>query len=234
MESWLPFLDDRAAVSCPICSPAGAQVVLVEPRRIRDRGVQLLDEEAALAETLAATWGAKEADDESFPRLHVPFERLLSTTAGRCHGSLPAVAEGAVDGCADGAALRSGGRRPARLATGVTGLVGQGLLGDAVCRHRGGSGTALRGAGGRGCARASRRRSARHGGGHASWRRRSPVASSCPTPRSPSSPRPTSRAGACRTAGRARWRAPPTASSTTSRPGASSCTASTAWRASRG
>ncbi len=57
MESWLPFLDDTARV-LPDLLPAGAQVVLVEPRRIRDRGVQLLDEEAALAETLAATWGA--------------------------------------------------------------------------------------------------------------------------------------------------------------------------------
>jgi len=61
MESWLPFLDDTARV-LPDLLPPGAQVVLVEPRRIRDRGVQLLDEEAALAETLAATWGAKEAD----------------------------------------------------------------------------------------------------------------------------------------------------------------------------
>ena len=39
--------------------------------------MQLLDEEAALAETLAATWGAKAGDEDPFPRLHVPFERLL-------------------------------------------------------------------------------------------------------------------------------------------------------------
>ena len=61
----------------PDLLPAGAQVVLVEPRRIRDRAVQLLDEEAALAETLAATWGAKEGEEDPFPRLHVPFDRLL-------------------------------------------------------------------------------------------------------------------------------------------------------------
>ena len=124
MESWLPFLDDTARV-LPDLLPAGAQIVLVEPRRIRDRGVQLLDEEAALAETLAATWGAKEREEESFPRLHVPFERLLSESAAGVT-ALPPVPEGP-----DMAALTV--RRfdpvagdPARLAAGVTGLVGQG------------------------------------------------------------------------------------------------------------
>src|ERR1700722_3364760 len=92
MESWLPFLDDTARV-LPDLLPPGAQVVLVEPRRIRDRGVQLLDEEAALAETLAATWGAQEREEESFPRLHVPFERLLSETAAGVT-ALPPVPEG--------------------------------------------------------------------------------------------------------------------------------------------
>ena len=93
MESWLPFVDD-APVVLPDLLPPGAQVVLVEPRRIRDRAVQLLDEEAALAETLATTWGAGpggggdaadgggaattgDDEDTAFPRLHVPFERLL-------------------------------------------------------------------------------------------------------------------------------------------------------------
>ena len=61
-----------------------SQVVLVEPRRIRDRGAQLLDEEAALAETLASTWGAEEARGGRFPRLHVPFDRLLRDSGGRC------------------------------------------------------------------------------------------------------------------------------------------------------
>ncbi len=92
MESWLPFLDGDPRV-LPDLLPAGAQVVLVEPRRIRDRAVQLLDEEAALAETLAATWGAKEGDEDPFPRLHVPFDRLLrQSDAGVI--SLPPVPEG--------------------------------------------------------------------------------------------------------------------------------------------
>ena len=57
MESWLPYVYPRQDL-LPDLLPAGSQVVLVEPRRIRDRAVQLLDEEAALAETLAMTWGA--------------------------------------------------------------------------------------------------------------------------------------------------------------------------------
>ena len=76
MESWLPFLEHTERV-LPDLLGAGSQVVLAEPRRIRDRGTQLLDEEAALAETLAATWGAKEAEEGAFPRLHVNFDRLL-------------------------------------------------------------------------------------------------------------------------------------------------------------
>ena len=107
MESWLPFLDGDPRV-LPDLLPAGAQVMLVEPRRIRDRAVQLLDEEAALAETLAATWGAKEGDEDPFPRLHVPFDRLLrQSDAGVI--SLPPGARGPVDDRAAGGALRPGG-----------------------------------------------------------------------------------------------------------------------------
>ncbi len=124
MESWLPFLDGEARV-LPDLLPAGAQVVLVEPRRIRDRAVQLLDEEAALAETLAATWGAKAGDEDPFPRLHVPFERLLrDCDAGVV--SLPPVPDGPAT-----AALRVGRMDPVagdpeRLAGGVSRLVGEG------------------------------------------------------------------------------------------------------------
>jgi transcription-repair coupling factor (superfamily II helicase) len=124
MESWLPFLDDTARV-LPDLLPAGAQIVLVEPRRIRDRGVQLLDEEAALAETLAATWGAKEAEEESFPRLHVPFERLLSESAAGVT-ALPPVPEGPDTATLTVRRFDPVAGDPARLAGGVSGLVGQG------------------------------------------------------------------------------------------------------------
>ncbi len=76
MESWLPWLtrDEHLLVDL---LPPNALVLLVEPRRMRDRAAELLDEEAALAATLAQTWGA---GGEEFPRLHLPFDRLLAHT----------------------------------------------------------------------------------------------------------------------------------------------------------
>ena len=49
----------RRPSSCsPTCCPTTAKVVLVEPRRMRDRAVDLLAEEDDLAKALASTWGA--------------------------------------------------------------------------------------------------------------------------------------------------------------------------------
>ncbi|HXQ58910.1 MAG TPA: transcription-repair coupling factor [Acidimicrobiales bacterium] len=80
MESWLPWLCDDEQV-LPDLLGAGARVVLVDPRRMRDRAVELNDEEAALAGALAVTWGvvegAHDGVEEIFPRLHVAYERLL-------------------------------------------------------------------------------------------------------------------------------------------------------------
>ena len=159
----------------PDLLPAGAQVVLVEPRRIRDRGGQLLDEEAALAETLAATWGAKEGEEDSVPAparaLRAPPARL----PGR--GRRPAAgARGALG------RRRSTVRRfdpvagdPARLAAGVTRLVGRRLRGHAVRRHRVRGGAAVRRAG-----RGGRPRAGARGG---TGRRRAPSWSRRPSQR---------------------------------------------------
>jgi transcription-repair coupling factor (superfamily II helicase) len=76
MESWLPWLAPEEHVLFDLL-PQGALVLLVEPRRMRDRAAEIIDEEASLAETLAQTWGAAGAE---FPRLHLPFDRLLSGT----------------------------------------------------------------------------------------------------------------------------------------------------------
>ncbi len=76
MESWLPWLTAEEHL-LPDLLPDGARVLLVEPRRMRDRAQDLLDEEAALAETLAGTWGA---ENEAFPPLSLPFDRLLTRT----------------------------------------------------------------------------------------------------------------------------------------------------------
>ncbi|HUP87626.1 MAG TPA: transcription-repair coupling factor [Acidimicrobiales bacterium] len=77
MESWLPWLTAEEHVLLDLV-PKHAQVVLLEPRRMRDRAGELLDEEASLAASLATTWGV--AADREFPRLHLPFDRLLSHT----------------------------------------------------------------------------------------------------------------------------------------------------------
>ena len=74
MESWLPWLVDTEA-ALPDLIPADGLVVLVEPRRIRDRATDILAEEADLASSLARTWDVA-ADDVH--RLHLPFDRLLA------------------------------------------------------------------------------------------------------------------------------------------------------------
>ena len=95
MESWLPWLVDHERV-LPDLLPPGGRVVLVDPRRARDRAAELIDEEMALAGALAVTWGVGEGRDAGegtagegtaggdhapFPRLHVPYERLLERCA---------------------------------------------------------------------------------------------------------------------------------------------------------
>ena len=77
MESWLPWLSDEERV-LPDLLQSDALVVLVEPRRMRDRGSDLLAEEADLASSLARTWDVERPDGSSFPRLHLPFDRLLA------------------------------------------------------------------------------------------------------------------------------------------------------------
>ncbi len=99
MESWLPWLVDEVRV-LPDIVGRGGRVVLVDPRRMRDRAMELIDDESALAGALAVTWGIEESAEAegeetatAFPRLHVPYERLLE----RCEApvlSLVPVAEG--------------------------------------------------------------------------------------------------------------------------------------------
>jgi transcription-repair coupling factor (superfamily II helicase) len=77
MESWLPWLTSDEHVLLDLL-PDDAQVLLVEPRRMRDRSADLLAEEADLAGALAKTWDVE--DGVELPRLHVVFDRLLSHT----------------------------------------------------------------------------------------------------------------------------------------------------------
>jgi transcription-repair coupling factor (superfamily II helicase) len=80
MESWLPWLvgdgDHERVELLTDVLPASAKVVLVEPRRMRDRATDLLAEEDDLAKALASTWGRDPA--VRFPRLHAEPDRLLA------------------------------------------------------------------------------------------------------------------------------------------------------------
>ncbi len=86
MESWLPWLVDGEELLCDLLGD-DAQVVLVEPRRVRDRAGELLDEESALADALADTWGLEAGGDA--PRLHTPFDRLLTGTSASVVSLVP-------------------------------------------------------------------------------------------------------------------------------------------------
>jgi transcription-repair coupling factor (superfamily II helicase) len=83
MESWLAWLVDDPVI-LPDLLGDEAQIVLVDPRRSRDRASELESDEAALAQALAETWGAlpgdrdPEAGSSPFPRLHVAFDRLFA------------------------------------------------------------------------------------------------------------------------------------------------------------
>ncbi len=77
-ESFLPWLVDELLLTDLLGEED--RVVLVEPRRLRDRAVELIEEEAALAYSLATTWGAAGSD---FPRLHAAFDRLLARGPAR-------------------------------------------------------------------------------------------------------------------------------------------------------
>ncbi len=75
MESWLPWLVEGEELVTDLLG-RDATVVLVEPRRVRDRAHELLDEEGALADALASTWGTDAGG--TAPQLHLPFDRLLA------------------------------------------------------------------------------------------------------------------------------------------------------------
>lgn len=78
MESWLPWLVDGDHVLVDLLDN-DALVVLVEPRRLRDRAADILAEEADLATHLArTTWDVPEGSE--IAQLHLPFERLLART----------------------------------------------------------------------------------------------------------------------------------------------------------
>ncbi|MGA2530082.1 MAG: transcription-repair coupling factor, partial [Acidimicrobiales bacterium] len=90
MESWLPWLSPEERLFTDLLDER-SRVVLVEPRRLRDRASEILDEEVALSESLATTWGLAQVDAAAaaMPRLHLSFDRLLSHSAAKVASLLP-------------------------------------------------------------------------------------------------------------------------------------------------
>ncbi|HLH27865.1 MAG TPA: hypothetical protein VKW77_03055, partial [Acidimicrobiales bacterium] len=86
MESWLPWLVPHEELLVDLLAD-DSLVVMAEPRRVRDRAAELIDEEATLADALAATWGADTGKPP--PRLHLPFERLLASTRAHVVSLVP-------------------------------------------------------------------------------------------------------------------------------------------------
>ena len=77
MESWLPWLTDDHRTIVDLL-PSDGLVLVVEPRRLRDRAADLLAEEADLASSLARTWEV--GDDRVFPQLHAEFAELFTAS----------------------------------------------------------------------------------------------------------------------------------------------------------
>jgi len=80
MESWLPWLVGEGGARGQLIAdllPDSGKVVLVEPRRMRDRAGDLLAEEDDLARSLASTWARD--PERTFPRLHAGTDGLLAT-----------------------------------------------------------------------------------------------------------------------------------------------------------
>src|SRR5579863_8430874 len=150
MESWLPWLVDEERVLPDLVGPEG-RIVLVDPRRIRDRAAELNDEEAALAGALAVTWGVAEDTGDGatpgaepsarFPRLNVPYERLLQGSAAPVLSMVPVADSPATPAVvARGVEPVHGDR--ALLAARLSELVGAGYS-VAVCAEGAGSASRL-------------------------------------------------------------------------------------------
>ena len=75
MESWLPWLVDDDLLITDVL-PEDAKLLLIEPRRMRDRATDLIAEEDDLARSLASTWARE--PDRAFPRLHADPDTLLA------------------------------------------------------------------------------------------------------------------------------------------------------------
>jgi len=74
LESFLPWFDENPRLLPDLLSHDDL-VILIEPRRMRDRAKDLIDEESSIATSLAETWEIEPGQE--LPRLHLDFDELL-------------------------------------------------------------------------------------------------------------------------------------------------------------
>ena len=92
MESWLPWVATDSEVLTDLCAKAASiHVVLIEPRRLRDRARDLIAEEDDMARALASTWSRD--PDQKYPRLHSEIESFLKNADAESIISLSPVAD---------------------------------------------------------------------------------------------------------------------------------------------
>ena len=129
MESWLPwFANDRLLVDVAAERSATRgttlHLVLVDQRRLADRGRDVLAEEADLAGALASTW-ARDAAVE-VPALHAPPERLLAGASAARVTSMISPAESRGEPVVDAGAWGFQGGDPSAVASRIVRMVGEG------------------------------------------------------------------------------------------------------------
>lgn len=92
MESWLPWVATDDEVLTDVCSQSSPMhIVLIEPRRMRDRARDLIAEEDDLARALASTWSRD--PEQTYPRLHSEIDAFLENTSAKSIISLSPVAD---------------------------------------------------------------------------------------------------------------------------------------------
>jgi transcription-repair coupling factor (superfamily II helicase) len=93
MESWMPWVVGAPRLVTDVAAAHGPlHVVVCEPRRVRDRGVELRAEEDDLARALASTWSRD--PDRAVPHLHAEVDDLLGGVRARSLVAMHAAAGG--------------------------------------------------------------------------------------------------------------------------------------------
>ena len=141
MEAWLPWLGDAEHVLYDLVGD-DALVVATDPRRLRDRAVDIREEEVSLAESLSRTWGLPDGVD--LPRLHVEIDRVMAHTDAATW-AVAAVADSPGMPAVDARAWPTAVGDAAAVTTELKGLLASGFT-VVLCAHGEGAATRLRGA----------------------------------------------------------------------------------------